>query len=67
MSRSFQPTELVDGLIQVGFFYENQVLAVGGELIGTGAERRTARHGRSHNLTHSAHLQSPSGSPSALC
>ena len=34
MSRTFAANELVEGLIQVGFYHEDQVIAVGGELIG---------------------------------
>jgi hypothetical protein len=41
MSRTFQASELVEGLIQVGFYHEDQVIAVGGELIGTGGGSTT--------------------------
>lgn len=44
MSRTFVPTELVDGLIQVGFYHEDQKIEVGGELIGT-AGGSTTRDG----------------------
>ena len=44
MSRSFGATELVEGLIQVGFYHEDQVIAVGGELIGA-AGGSTTRDG----------------------
>lgn len=46
MSRTFQPTELVDGLLQVGFYHEDQVLvSAGGTLLLDGAGGELSRDG----------------------